>query len=286
VRTTGGIASLSLAAGLLLAVPAGALQVRFEPSAPRQGDPVLVIVRGAAGAGAPSGVLGGRPLHFFPDDGGFAALAGVDLETKPGPVAWQVKDAGARAAAGSLGVLAREFPVERLTLPRGQVDLDPEVERRVTDEIGRLRAVYARTSGERLWRGPFVRPVAGDGPGRGFGARRILNGQARSPHAGVDFAGDTGTPVVAANRGRVALVGDFFFPGRFVVLDHGLGLYTLYFHLDRVDAAPGALVERGEPIGTVGATGRATGPHLHWGAQVNRSRIDPSLLLTLPRPAP
>ncbi len=101
------------------------------------------------------------------------------------------------------------------------------------------------------------------------------------PHAGVDYTADTGTPVLAANRGRVALIGDFFFPGRFVVLDHGLGLYTLYFHLDRVDVAPGALVERGEPVGTVGATGRATGPHLHWGAQHNLVRIDPSALLSL-----
>ena len=101
------------------------------------------------------------------------------------------------------------------------------------------------------------------------------------PHSGADYAAGLGTPVVASNRGRVALVGDFFFAGRLVVLDHGLGLYTLYFHLDRVDVAEGAVVERGQPIGTVGATGRATGPHLHWGAVLRQARVDPSGLLSL-----
>jgi murein DD-endopeptidase MepM/ murein hydrolase activator NlpD len=102
------------------------------------------------------------------------------------------------------------------------------------------------------------------------------------PHSGIDFAADRGEPVVAANRARVALVGEFFFPGRLVVLDHGLGLHTLYFHLDRIDVAEDAVVERGERIGTVGSTGRATGPHLHFGALLQRARVDPAALLALP----
>ena len=102
------------------------------------------------------------------------------------------------------------------------------------------------------------------------------------PHSGADYRGRArARPVVASNRGRVALVGDFFFAGRLVALDHGLGLYTLYFHLDRVDVAEGAVVERGQPIGTVGATGRATGPHLHWGAVLRQARVDPLGLLSL-----
>jgi murein DD-endopeptidase MepM/ murein hydrolase activator NlpD len=124
--------------------------------------------------------------------------------------------------------------------------------------------------------------VAGQDPGQGFGARRIINGKPRMPHSGVDFGAERGTPVVASNRGRVALVGDFFFAGRLVVLDHGLGLYTLYFHLDRADVPEGAIVERGEQVGVVGATGRATGPHLHWAAQLGASRIDALALLSVP----
>jgi len=121
--------------------------------------------------------------------------------------------------------------------------------------------------------------VGGDAPGHGFGAQRIINGQPRRPHSGLDYSAGRGTPVVAANRGRVALVGDFFFPGRLVALDHGHGLYTLYMHLDRVDVAEAAMVERGEALGAVGATGRATGPHLHFAAQVGRARVDPQSLL-------
>ncbi len=169
------------------------------------------------------------------------------------------------------------------------VDLSPEAERRAATEAARLRALYQTVTPERLWSGPFARPVGGDLPGNGFGSRRIINGQPRMPHSGVDFAAERGAAVAAANRGRVALVGDFFFAGRLVVLDHGLGLYTLYFHLERTAVEEGALVERGEPIGIVGSTGRATGPHLHWGAQLGASRVDPMTLLSVAagdRPGP
>jgi len=265
--------------------PALALEVRVEPASPRQGEVAVVFVAGARGAREVEGSLGGRPLHFFPHGEEYAALAGIDLEVRPGKVAWRVGvvDARgvARAAAGSLGIRSREFRVQRLTLPKPMVDLDPEAERRAATEAARLRTLYQTVSPERLWHGRFARPVGGDDPGEGFGSRRIINGQPRMPHSGVDFAAERGAPVMAANRGRVALVGDFFFAGRLVVLDHGLGLYTLYFHLDRADVAEGTLVERGEPIGVVGATGRATGPHLHWGAQLGASRVDPLGLLSM-----
>ena len=115
----------------------------------------------------------------------------------------------------------------------------------------------------------------------GFGARRVINGKPRAPHSGADYAAPKGTAVVAANTGRVALVGDFFFPGRLVVLDHGHAVYTLYFHLDTVAVGEGEVVDRGHIVGTVGATGRATGPHLHFGALVGGARIDPVALMSL-----
>jgi len=165
-------------------------------------------------------------------------------------------------------------------------ELDPETERRAVNEIERLRTLYRMTSGERLWHGAWQRPVPGDAPGTGFGARRVINGQPRAPHSGIDFGAAVGTPVAAANRGRVALVGEFFFPGRLVILDHGLGLYTLYFHLDTIAVTEGELVERGQTLGTVGMTGRVTGPHLHFGAQVGAARVDPAVLLGLDDAAP
>ncbi|MBM3217562.1 MAG: M23 family metallopeptidase [Candidatus Rokubacteria bacterium] len=164
------------------------------------------------------------------------------------------------------------------------VELDPATERRAVAEGERMRQIYRTISGERLWRGRWLRPVGGDEPGTGFGARRVINGQPRAPHSGIDFAAPVGAPVLAANRGRVAIVAEFFFPGRLVILDHGLGLHTAYFHLDTIAVSEGQLVERGDTLGTVGMTGRITGPHLHFGAQVGPARIDPAVLLGLAPP--
>jgi murein DD-endopeptidase MepM/ murein hydrolase activator NlpD len=186
-----------------------------------------------------------------------------------------------RALTGRLSVAPRTFDVQHLTLPRGMVDLDPQTERRANAESARLRALYRTVTPERLWREAFVRPLAGSGPGTGFGARRVINGQPRAPHTGADYAAPSGSPVLAANAGRVALVDEFFFPGRLVVIDHGLGLYTLYFHLEAIGVSAGQAVERGQSIGTVGATGRATGPHLHFGAQVGEARVDPTALIEI-----
>jgi murein DD-endopeptidase MepM/ murein hydrolase activator NlpD len=268
------------------APPAPAPRVRLVPATARQGDTVLVLVAGTRGARDVEGSLGAQHLAFFPYGAEYAALAGVDLETKPGKVRWRiglVDGAGTpREAAGTLVVKAGGFPVQRLTLPEAMVNLDPETERRAANEAVRLRALYDTVTPERLWSGPFARPVAGRKPGEGFGFRRVINGQPRMPHAGVDFSADRGTPVVASNRGRVALLGEFFFAGRLVALDHGLGLYTLYFHLDGVSVTEGQVVEQGQTVGTVGTTGRSTGPHLHFAAQLGRARVDPTELFTLP----
>jgi len=263
-----------------------AVKVTVTPSVVRQGDVALIVVTGAAGAPDMDGSVAGRPLFFFPYADGYAALIGIDLEARPGKTPWRIGfvDRGgvARKSAGAITVKARKFPVQRLSLPASMVDLSPENERRAEAEAARLRTLFDTISSERLWRGRFTEPVASTGKAEGFGSRRIINGKPRSPHAGADFAAPAGTPVVASNRGRVALLVEFFFGGRLVALDHGQGLYTLYMHLDRVNVAEGALVERGSIIGVVGSTGRATGPHLHWSAELRHARIDPEVLLRLP----
>jgi murein DD-endopeptidase MepM/ murein hydrolase activator NlpD len=262
------------------------LKVTWQPARPRPGDIALMLVQAAGDGATLEGAVGGRPVRFFSYADGYAALVGFDLDTKPGVQPWRLAvllpGQPPRPAQGRIQVLGRDFPVQRLTLPQPLVDLDPEHERRALAEGERLRGLYRMITPERLWRGRFVRPVGGESPGTGFGARRIINGQPRSAHAGIDFSAPHGTPVVAVNDGRVALVADFFFPGRLVVLDHGLGLYTLYFHLEAIAVAQDDRVTRGQTIGTVGATGRATGPHLHFGAQVGPARVDPATLLGLP----
>lgn len=277
---------LLLSGSLSVALPAAAFEARVSAPIVRQGDVTTVLVTGVGEAREIAGSVGSRPSTFFPYGKGYAAVVGIDLETPPGKLAWRVavtdQRGVARKASGTVTVKARQFPVQRLTLPPAQVDLDPDTERRAESEAARLRGVFESVSTERLWRGGFVSPVPGSGPGEGFGARRVINGKPRMPHSGTDFAAERGAPVVAVNRGRVALVADFFFPGRLVILDHGLGLFTLYYHLDRVEVSEGALVERGAIIGAVGATGRATGPHLHFGALVRQARVDPDAILALP----
>jgi murein DD-endopeptidase MepM/ murein hydrolase activator NlpD len=282
-----GLTRVAAACSVLLALasPAAAFKVTVTPSAVRQGDVAMIVVTGAASAPAMDGSIEGRPLFVVPYADGYAALIGIDLETKPGRLPWRVGfvDGGGapHQASGRLTVKSRSFPVQRLTLPTGMVDLSPDNERRAEAEAARLRALYDTITSVRLWRGHFTRPIASDVKPEGFGFRRVINGKPRAPHSGVDFGAPAGTPVVASNGGRVALVAEHFFGGRLVALDHGEGLYTLYMHLERIDVTEGILVERGAIIGAVGSTGRATGPHLHWSAQLRRARVDPDALLKL-----
>ena len=265
----------------------GGVRVSVTPPSPQPGDVLLLQV-----TGAPPDVRGdwdGRPLALFPTGHGVAALIGIDLDVRPGPIGWRVtrpsvaKNGGA-LAAGAVTVRPRTFPTQQLTLPKGMVDLDAPALARVETEGKELRAVLAAGVPERLWRGPFRIPVEGGQPTGGFGLRRLINGQPRSPHAGYDWAAPAGTPVLAANSGRAALVTEYFFAGRNVVVDHGLGLFTLYYHLTETRIAPGESVEAGQVIGTVGATGRVTGPHLHFAVLLNGARVDPEALLRLVPP--
>jgi len=271
---------------LALATPAAAgIRVTFSPPTLRPGDVGLVIVQGVDDGATLEGSVAGHPLEFFPYARLTAALAAVDFETRPGRYPWRIAvldgPGEPRALSGRLVVSPRRFPVERLTLPPAMVDLDAETTRRADAEQAQLRTVFGTVTRERLWRGRFTPPIAAAGAGHGFGARRVINGRSRAAHAGLDYAAARGTPVVATNAGRVALVADFFFPGRLVVIDHGFGLHTAYFHLDQVTVAEQDLVEQGQPIGAVGATGRATGPHLHFTAGVGAARIDPAALFRL-----
>ena len=133
---------------------------------------------------------------------------------------------------------------------------------------------------ERLWKEPFVRPVPQAANSR-FGTRSVYNGAARSPHGGADFLSPAGTPVKAPNAGRVAVARELYFTGNTVVIDHGLGLFSMLAHLSAIDVREGDLVTAGEVVGQVGATGRVTGPHLHWAVRAGGARVDPLAVLAL-----
>ena len=251
----------------------------------RQGEVLLIRVEGVRRAEAARGTFSGRPLRFFPLASGAAAVVGIDLAASPGARPFAVivtTGAGAPVRLeGRVKVRRRDFGIERLTLPRDKVELGPETLRRVRREAARLEAAMAKVTPEPLWQGAFVLPVSSAQPPARFGFRRVINGAARSPHTGADIKAPTGTVVRAANAGRVTLVDEQFFAGKLVVLDHGLGVHTMYFHLARQRVRRGQHLRKGEPLGTVGSTGRATGAHLHFGVQVDGARVDPLSLLGL-----
>ena len=266
------------AAALLVTIVDGAAaatpRVTVDPPAVAIGG--LVVVR--AEAPAVAGRFDGRPIMFFPLGDASAALVGVDLDLRPGRYPIEVVGRSGWKAEASLEVTERTFPEERLTVPKTYTEPDPATLRRIAREQKILAALWDESDHQRYWHGSFVRPT--DGPaGSPFGLRRFFNGEPRSPHAGIDFRSPEGTPVAAANAGRVVLARELFFTGNTVVIDHGCGLFTLYVHLSKLAVKSGARVDKGQTIGEVGMTGRATGPHLHFAARVGEARIDPATLL-------
>jgi murein DD-endopeptidase MepM/ murein hydrolase activator NlpD len=274
---------LGLLALLLWPTPALALvgTLYLSPPAVDPGGVTLLTWEGEAPTEAVAR-CNGRLYRFDPAPGRAVALIGTDLELAPGryPLLVELTD-----AAGSTQTFRIRLEVrparraeERLTLPPAMVTpTDPVVRRRIERERRLLADLFSRTGTPSLWQ-LFARPVD-DPVGSPFGLRRILNGQPRSPHSGVDFRSPPGTPVRAPARGRVAFAGDLYYTGLTVILEHGAGLFSLYGHLQAIDCAVGQLLVSGEVLGATGSTGRATGPHLHWGMRLQGDRIDPLALV-------
>ena len=208
------------------------------------------------------------------------ALVGIDLDRKPGEYRVRVDAGGGVTADETLTVLAKKFPTRRLTVDENFVNPPATVEARIKRESELLASTYAHSSGERLWTGPFVRPVPQAANSR-FGTRSIFNGQPRNAHGGADFLSPAGTPIHAPNAGRVVIARDLYFSGNTVIIDHGQGVFSMLAHMSAIDVHEGDRVEPGDLVGKVGATGRVTGPHLHWAVRINDARIDPLSVLQL-----
>ena len=205
---------------------------------------------------------------------GFGFFA-ADLKLKPGsyPLVASTASTGFRKDI-DITVLSKDYGVRQLTLPKEMVDLDAVTLERVKREAAVMKEVLGAPPTAPQWKGRFVKPLSGEVVGP-FGQASIINGMPRSPHSGVDLKAERGTPVVSINSGRVALTGNYFFSGLFVVVDHGGAVQSMYFHLDKILVQEGEPVAKGQALGLVGATGRATGPHLHFGIRINGARIDP-----------
>ena len=244
------------------------------------GDVLYLIIKSDRTIEHVEASLADRPVIFCPGAGGFSwiGLTGIDLEAKAGhyPLKGSVSLEGRTPFMfnRSLSVVPKSFPVQRISVEEKYVTLALEDSKRVEEEAKRLETLWRTDSVSKLWQGSFVKPVASD-LSSGFGRRRIVNNQPRSPHSGVDLKAKTGTPIRAANSGRVVLVEELFFSGKTIVLDHGQGLYTFYGHCSKLIAHTGDIVKKGDIIAEVGSSGRATGPHLHWACRMGGARVNP-----------
>ncbi|MFQ5683923.1 MAG: M23 family metallopeptidase [Candidatus Binatia bacterium] len=259
--------------------------ITVEPLEVFQGGVVEVRVSGEE-VGGVKGRFRNQEIPFFRSEGGpYMALLGVDLEEQPGRLGITIEG---RTRSGTrkkqpitLRVKKKGFAREKITVPAAFDHFDGATLQRIQKEGARIAQIWKISSPQRWWKGRFIAPVPGKITSP-FGLHRVVNGLPRSRHGGVDLKAALGTSIVAANDGRVVLLDNLFFTGKSIVLDHGGGLYTMYFHLSKFLVDAHALVRKGDLMGLAGMTGRVTGPHLHWGVRLNGARIDPMELLTVP----
>jgi len=266
--------------------PSNAISAPAKLFRVKQGDVLDLSLHVGDGATGAQGKFRGRDVLFYKSTGRdrFDGLVGIDLADPPSKQELVVNITNASGSIEqqhfTIQILPAHFPTQELTVPKNYVDLDDETLKRVEAEQEEILKSLNAVTQKRYWSGPFVMPVEGKITGS-FGRKRIINGEPRSPHSGEDITAPRGTEVHAANKGVVALVGDYFFSGKSIILDHGLGFYSMYFHLDEVDVVEGEEVQKGAVVGKVGSTGRATGPHLHWGTRINGARVNPLSMLNI-----
>lgn len=255
-------------------------QLNLEPAVIAVGE-VALVRWNDNGPVAGQVEFNGRTFALDKTVYGGQALLGTDLDTPPGTYPVRVRLTGSGLfVEREVRVVSAQRPEERLTLPEAMVSpKDPALLKRIEQERALLKAVFARNTVGTVPTA-FKLPVA-DPIGSPFGLRRILNGKPRSPHAGIDFRSPKGTQVKVSAGGAVAYVGDLYYTGKTVVVDHGGGLFSLYCHLDQIGCVTDQALRVSDVIGRVGSTGRSTGAHLHWGVKLRGDRIDPLAVATL-----
>jgi murein DD-endopeptidase MepM/ murein hydrolase activator NlpD len=226
----------------------------------------------------------GTPVMVLRDGAAWLAVVGLSLDTEPGDRSITVAQPGREPRDIVFKVSRKQYRTQQLKVPPNQVNLSPEDQSRVDKEQEKTRAAMALFTPEAPDSLRLQPPVPGP-RSSSFGLRRVFNGESRRPHSGMDIAAPKGTPIKAPLGGRIVDTGEYFFNGGNVMIDHGQGLVTMYCHLSKIRVEVGQQVKPGEVIGDVGATGRVTGPHLHWGVILNRTSVDPALFLPPPPPA-
>jgi len=273
-------ASAALAATHLSA--AADMEVRIESRTVQPGE-VLRITMTTAPSTTHVEVraLGETWPVYRVNDTTWRALVGIDLDTAPNRYRVEVNGTGLAApAVRQILVRPKAFPTRRLTVDDAFVNPPADVQARIASEAAELSRLWKTSSADRLWEGPFVAPVP-QAANSAFGSRSVFNGKPRSPHGGADFASPSGTPIHAPNGGRIVLAKPLYYTGNSVVIDHGLGVVSLFAHLSEIRVTAGDAVSRGQVIGLVGMTGRVTGPHLHRTDRAGEARIDQITLIAI-----
>ncbi|TKJ30217.1 peptidase M23 [bacterium (candidate division B38) B3_B38] len=259
--------------------------IELQARSLQPGEAVLIRVKGWEMMAEVRGRFLHQELSFFSQAGVWSALGGIGLATSPGVYQLEIEgtlpDGTLLKEVKDFTIEKKVFPLQRLKVDPRFIVLSPEDQRRVAEEQEIIRKIWGSPQPIRLWRGRFLAPIP-DVEGRGFGSYRVFNNQRRSQHTGVDLSAPEGTPLIACNRGMVVLARELFFGGNTIFIDHGEGLYSMYFHLSEILVKKGEMVIRGETIGLVGATGRVTGPHLHCSIRLQGTRLDPFSLFSLP----
>jgi hypothetical protein len=255
-------------------------KIELTPSSIGQGEVALLSIQ-KKGNVSPEVIWRGTSIAVLPNmqDRAWVGLIGADLTTTPGRYTLQIK-LNNKVLIRSVSVLTKDHGARRFMVPKEMEALDPSTLKRVRNEAREMRELFSVSDEPRHWWGRWIKPVLGKTVSP-FGCRTFINNLERSPHSGVDLKAAEGTIVKASNKGRVVLVADHFFSGLSIVIDHGGGIQSMYFHMSSVSVREGQVVEKGEPIGFSGSSGRATGPHLHFGIRLNGERISPLYLIKL-----
>jgi murein DD-endopeptidase MepM/ murein hydrolase activator NlpD len=267
---------------LLLMQTGDAPALELWPENPQPGGLVVITLEALAAADRIEGEFDGRALGFFRTESGrWRALYAIPVSRRPGKASLLVR---ITSAGENLQVIGRPVEISKRVFDSQTLSVDPRFlkppaseRRRIREENRILGRLWRAPATERQWRGSFIRPIEGE-IASAFGLRRVFNGRLRSRHYGLDIDAPEGAPVRVIGNGTVVLAADRYYSGGTVIVDHGLKLFSMYFHLSQISVSAGQRVSQGEIIGLVGSTGRATGPHLHLSVKLDDVTFDPLAL--------
>lgn len=265
------------------ASPPSAVKVTVNARAIQPGEVVVLSLASAKTIDTVHARAFDRALVSFKNADGWFVIAGIDLDVKAGSYPLTIDVGSGKTTehvTHTLVVRSKAFPTRQLKVDDAFVNPPASAQERIAQDTRDLNDAWSHPAGTKLWDTGFIKPVP-EAANSAFGTRSVFNGQARNPHSGADFPSPAGTPVKAPAAGRVVIAKDLYFSGNTVVIDHGLGIFSLLAHLSAMSVEPGATVKAGDIVGKVGATGRVTGPHLHWAARIGGARVDPMSLLAV-----